>query len=112
MFETLENEFKNTIKWEAQMLFVVAFAGLEIGQFHPLAALQLSIEGGHDTDSYAQMVGAFIGALHGTGIFPAGLRAPVENRLPADFQFDLAGEVKCLVGLNAKTEISGLVQPR
>ncbi len=110
MFETLEREFKNTIKWEAQVPVVVAFACLDICNYDPLAALQLSIEWGHDTDSYAQLVGAFVGALHGAGIFPAGLRAPVERRLKADYQIDLAAEVDFLVGLIANTEISDLVQ--
>jgi ADP-ribosylglycohydrolase len=110
MFEMLEREFENTIKWEAQVPFVIAFACLEICNYQPLAALQLSIEWGHDTDSYAQMVGAFIGALHGGTVFPEHLRTPVETRLKSDYLVDLQSEVDFLVRLNADSEIGALIQ--
>lgn len=110
MFETLEREFENTIKWEAQVPFVVAFACLEICNYEPLAALQLSLEWGHDTDSYAQIVGAFIGALHGATVFPPALRQPVESRLKADYQVDLPAEVEFLYRLIANPEIGLLIQ--
>jgi len=89
LFQRLEAEFSQTIKWEAQVPFVVMFAVLSLCEHEPLAALQLSIEWGHDTDSYAQMVGAFIGARHGVGLFPERLARPVRERLTADYGQDV-----------------------
>ena len=86
LFARLEEEFRHTIKWEAQVPFVVTFAVLALSEFDPLAALQLSLEWGHDTDSYAQLVGAFIGARHGAALFPESLSAPVLERLRADYE--------------------------
>lgn len=102
LFASLEKEFASTIKWEAQVPFVVAFAVIELCDHDPLAALQLSLEWGHDTDSYAALVGAFIGALHGPGIFPASLRDPVERRLELDYGETMAGLVDVLDRLRAR----------
>ena len=90
LFATLDAEFKDTVKWEAQVPFVVALACLEIADYDPLAALALSLEWGNDTDSYAQMTGALIGAMHGPDIFPTKARAAVETRLRADYEQDLS----------------------
>jgi ADP-ribosylglycohydrolase len=97
LFARLDREFRDTIKWEAQVPFVVTFAVLALCEFEPLTALQLSIEWGHDTDSYAQLVGAFIGARHGAKLFPESLSLPVLDRLRADYEVDL-GEWIGLLG--------------
>lgn len=89
LFQRLETEFKQTIKWEAQVPFVVTFAVLALCEHEPLAALQLSIEWGHDTDSYAQLVGAFIGARHGVRLFPERLTGPVRERLAEEYGQDV-----------------------
>jgi ADP-ribosylglycohydrolase len=99
LFARLEAEFRDTIKWEAQVPFVVTFAVLALSEFDPLAALQLSLEWGHDTDSYAQLVGAFIGARHGTALFPVSLSAPVLERLRADYAVELDDWVQLLAKL-------------
>ena len=78
------------------MPFVLTFSCLHLANYDPLAALQLSTEWGHDTDSYASLLGAFIGAKHGVGLFPAHLRQPVHQRLIADFGIDLATEAQFL----------------
>jgi ADP-ribosylglycohydrolase len=96
LFARLEAEFRDTIKWEAQVPFVVTIAVLALSEFDPLVALQLSLEWGHDTDSYAQLVGAFIGARHGAALFPASLSGPVIERLRADYGVDLEDWVKLL----------------
>jgi hypothetical protein len=109
LFATLEKEFAANSKWEAQIPFVVTFASLEICGHHPLAALQLAMEWGHDTDSYAQLTGAFVGALHGPGIFPAAWREAVRDRLVADHGVDLDAECRFLMSLRAKARGRGLV---
>ena len=104
LFAALDKTFFETIKWEAQVPFVVTFASLTLANNDPLAALQLSIEWGEDTDSYASLVGAFIGAVHGVNLFPESLLAPVHARLVADFHANLAEEAQFLHNLSAKSE--------
>ncbi len=99
VFAEWEVEFRETVKWEAQVPFVVAFGSLAMTRHDPLAALQLSLEWGHDTDSYAQMVGALVGAIHGSAVFPASMRGAVERRLRADFGVDLESYVDLLLRL-------------
>ena len=100
LFAALEQEFLTTTKWEAQVPFVVDFACLAIADYDPLVALQLTMEWGHDSDSYAQLLGAFIGALHGAEIFPAEIRDPVERRLLADHKVEIEAECRLLIRLN------------
>jgi ADP-ribosylglycohydrolase len=102
LFTALDEEFRHTIKWEAQVPFVVTFAVLELADYHPLAAIQLSIEWGHDTDSYAQMVGALVGALHGARLFPTHLSEPVRERLKLDYGEDLDSLVDLLMRLQER----------
>lgn len=100
----LEETFRDTIKWEAQVPFTVAVAALELFPRDPLAALQWSIEWGHDTDSYAQLAGAFIGAMHGAEIFPAPMLATVGERIRVDYNVDLDAEADWLASLGTSGE--------
>jgi ADP-ribosylglycohydrolase len=84
-FARLDQEFALTTKWEAHVPYVVIFAAMELANYDPLAGLQLCMEWGHDTDSYAQLLGAFIGALHGTEVFDVNMRSAVATRLQADY---------------------------
>ena len=95
--------------WEAQVPFVVAFSCFELADYDPLAALQLSMEWGHDTDSYAQLVGAFAGALHGSGVFPSAWREAVTVRLKADHGLDLERECQFLTRLRELAQQRTLV---
>ncbi len=85
LFESLNETFRDTIKWEAQVPVTVAFAAMILCEYDPLASLQLTLEFGHDTDSYAQLAGAFLGALYGRGAFPASMRAEIKERLRLDY---------------------------
>jgi ADP-ribosylglycohydrolase len=85
LFALLEEEFNFTTKWEAQVPYTVIFSVLKICNYDPLAALQLSIEWGWDHDSYAQLLGAFIGAIYGPEIFREDMRATVTKRLQLDY---------------------------
>jgi ADP-ribosylglycohydrolase len=100
LFGTLDREFEHTTKWEAQVPFTVVFAGVELAGYDPLAALQLSLEWGHDSDSYAQLLGAFVGALWGPEIFPAEWRTAVTHRLEVDYGVDFEKDVQLLVRLH------------
>jgi len=89
LFDQLEKELANDVKWEAHVPFVVIFSVLKICQYDPLAALQLSIEWGWDHDSYAQLLGAFVGAIYGTEIFKQQLTQTVSERLMLDYDEDI-----------------------
>lgn len=91
LFSKLESDGDPHYWWDAHFTLLVPLA---IAQFcpdsrlfceEPLAALNLCLDFAHDTDSYAQMLGAWIGAIHGVDVFPQSMIQQVENRLKADF---------------------------
>ena len=101
LFELLEKEFLYTTKWEAQVPFVVIFAAVKICKYDPLAALQLSIEWGWDHDSYAQLLGAFVGAIYGPEIFTDELKNTVSKRLIADYDERIEEWVSTLMNIRS-----------
>jgi hypothetical protein len=105
LFELLEKEFMYTTKWEAQVPYVVIFSAIKICNYDPLAALQLSIEWGWDHDSYAQLLGAFIGAIYGPEIFKEEMRVTVTKRLQLDYDESIDEWVNTLMKIQqlAKT---------
>jgi hypothetical protein len=107
LFATFEKQFAQNHKWEAQVPVVVAFSCLELAEWDPLAALQLCLEWGHDTDSFAQVLGAFVGALHGPGLFRPDWLAAVKDRMQADLHIDWDEECRMLTRL----EIAGRKRP-
>ena len=72
---------------------------MALAEEDPLTALQLTVEWGHDTDSYASLLGAFVGAMNGKAVFPDALLTPVHARLLADFSVDLGAEAAFLQSL-------------
>ncbi len=105
LFERLEKELMYDIKWEAHVPFVVIFSCLKICNYDPLAALQLSMEWGWDSDSYPQLLGAFVGAIYGSEIFKQDMRDTVEKRLKLDYDEEIDEWVNVLMkaqGLKAK----------
>lgn len=109
-FEQLDAEFFDTTKWEAHVPFVVMFAALELCDYDPLGAMQLSIEWGHDTDSYAQLLGAFVGATYGAAIFPSSMRTTVAERLQLDYQESLEEWVDLLLRIRTQATNHTLFQ--
>lgn len=110
LFAGLEEEFADTVKWEAQVPFVVMAACWRLADGDPLAALMLTLEWGHDIDSYAQLAGALAGALHGAELFPVEWRRELAGRIVAEYGVDLEEEVRLLVELNresARREVVG-----
>lgn len=89
LFAQLEKEFMYNSKWEAQVPVVVIFSCIKICNYNPLAALQLCIEWGWDHDSYAQLLGAFIGAIYGPAIFKEEWKETVIKRLNSDYDEDV-----------------------
>lgn len=97
LFALFEKEFMYNAKWEAQIPFVVSFACLKICKYDPIAAMQLTIEWGHDHDSYPQFLGAFIGAIYGPDIFKKELRETVAGRLQLDYDENINEWVNTLM---------------
>ena len=68
---------------------VVALTLLKISNYNAMCAMHLAIDFGHDTDSYAQLIGAIAGAIHGVGVFPGEMRRVVGERLQEDYDEDV-----------------------
>jgi ADP-ribosylglycohydrolase len=85
LFDLLEENLATVYWWEAWVPIVVVLACAEIVNYDPLASMQLMIEFGHDTDSYAQVMGAVMGAIHGKDIWPVEMQATVNHRMKAQF---------------------------
>jgi ADP-ribosylglycohydrolase len=110
MFAAWDREFRHNSKWEAQVPVVVAFGALALTGDDPLAAWQLALEWGWDTDSDAQLLGAFIGALHGPDAFAMDWRAAVAARLQADFRVSLRDACELLDRLRLRAQSTRLVE--
>ena len=88
LFQQIETRSEARQWWDAWLPMVVVFSLAELTDYDPLATMQLCLEFGYDTDSYAQLAGALFGALHGPAIFPEAMRDTVKNRLMADYDKD------------------------
>ncbi|MEM7108774.1 MAG: GH92 family glycosyl hydrolase [Bacteroidota bacterium] len=88
LFERLEKRTETREWWNAWLPMQVVFSTAAITDYDPLASMQLCIEFGHDTDSYAQLAGAYFGAMHGASIFPEEMKNTVRQRLIEDYNHD------------------------
>jgi ADP-ribosylglycohydrolase len=104
LYEILEKEGRPVYWWDAHFIITSALAFLHLCQFEPLAAMHLSLDFGHDTDSVAQTIGAFAGAIHGTEIFPQPFREAVTKRLSIDYGEDINEWVDLLVELSDRSK--------
>ncbi len=94
LYQLLESELQTTYWWEAWVPLVVVFAVADFTNGHPMASMQIILEFGHDTDSYMQVMGAFLGALHGSGVFPEGMADTVNTQMKAQFGEDISDWMK------------------
>ena len=85
LFVLLEENLATTYWWETWVPIVVVLACAEIVNYDPLASMQLMIEFGHDTDSYAQVMGAVMGAIHGKDVWPEQMSETVNLRMKEQF---------------------------
>jgi ADP-ribosylglycohydrolase len=89
LFARLETDGRPTYYWDAHYTLLVPLAILHFCRFQPLAALNLTLDFGHDTDSYAHVLAAMAGAVHGASLFPESMRTTVTSRLAEDYGEDL-----------------------
>ncbi len=85
LFRLMEEQLQATYWWESWVPIAVVMACAGIVEYDPLAAMQLMIEFGHDTDSYAQVMGAVLGAIHGKEVWPPEMRKMVNDRMKEQF---------------------------
>ena len=110
LFSILEDEGKPRFHWDAHFVVASSWAILALANFNPLAAMQLSLDFGHDTDSAAQLVGAFAGAVHGEELFPAAMREQVGERLVADYAESVEEWAQLLASLQDRQRYPVLVK--
>lgn len=91
LFDLLEKNLQTVYWWESWVPIVVVLSIAEIADYHPMACMQLVMEFGHDTDSYAQVMGAVLGAIHGKEVFPQAMREPVNQRMNEQFTHSIEG---------------------
>lgn len=85
LFEILERDLQAETWWECWIPLVVTVSCLEMTSHDPLAAMELARQFGHDTDSYLQLLGAFVGALYGVDVFPENQVQRVKDQYREDY---------------------------
>jgi len=110
LFHILENEASPRYWWDAHFLIAAAFSLIELCRFDALAALHLALDFGHDTDSAAQLIGAFAGALHGPDIFPEVMQRRVITQLREDYSESFSDWVDLLVALPKTVKAEDIIR--
>ncbi len=85
LYELLESEGQPAFWWDAHFTLLVPLCMIRFCDYNPLAALHLTLDFGHDTDSYAQVLGCMIGAVHGKDVFPLDMLDAVSQSLKSDY---------------------------
>ena len=67
LYDRLQSAFHPQYFWEADYTLGAAWALLQACAWNGLAAMHLAMDMGHDTDSVAQLIGQFWGAIVGGG---------------------------------------------
>ena len=89
LYEILEKKGQVKYYWESHFILAVVFSTIEFCDYDPLAALALILDFGHDTDSSAQLLAAFAGAIYGPELFPEKLQQPVIKQLKLDYDISV-----------------------
>lgn len=89
LYRLLESEGKPVYWWDAHFTLLVPICMLKFCAFNPMAAMHLALDFGHDTDSYAQVLGCMAGAVHGPKIFPPAMVDAVKRTLRLDYDEDV-----------------------
>lgn len=90
LYTLLEAELDTRYWWEAWVPLVVLFSIIDFSESLELepsseSLMQLVLEFGHDSDSYAQVMGAYLGAMHGKNIFPENMINTVNEQMESQF---------------------------
>jgi ADP-ribosylglycohydrolase len=104
LYQLLETEGRPHYWWDAHFTLLVPIAILRFCNYDPRASLHMTLDFGHDTDSYAQVMGAMIGAVHGDSIFDSGMLEIVRDRQREDYGEDLEEWCSLMTSLAQKIE--------
>ena len=85
LYESLEKHGRPKYYWDAHFTYATTWACLHFAAYDPDLAMYVNLAFGHDTDSTAQLIGAYCGAVHGDDLFPTESVAAVSKRLQADY---------------------------
>lgn len=96
LYRLLETEGKPVYWWDAHFTLLVPLSMMHFCDGDPLAALHLTLDFGHDTDSYAQVLGCIVGAIHGSTVFPAPMIEAVQRTLRRDYDESTSDWIKLL----------------
>lgn len=110
LYEILEKEGRAKYYWDAHFTFAVSIACLKFADYKPLEAILVSLAFGHDTDSAAQVIGAFVGATYGQQVFPERVREQVEERLKLDYGESVTEWTKLLSTLSDRARCPHPIQ--
>ena len=110
LFEILEKEGRPVFWWESHFIIACAFSMLHLCDFQPLAAMHLALDFGHDTDSVAQVIGGFAGAVLGADVFPKSFRETVKARLRDEYFEDIDTWVDLLIELSDRSKYPKPIQ--
>ena len=100
LFKLLEKDGKPKYFWEAHFILVCVFSMVEFCDGDGMAAMHLALDFGHDTDSVAQLIGAFTGATEGADVFPNEMRRAVQERVAADYDESVEAWTELLTRLS------------
>ncbi len=104
LFELLETDGRPTYWWDAHYTLLVPMAMLHFCDFNVAAALHLTLDFGHDTDSYAQVLGCLGGAVCGVDVFPKSMRDAVRQAVMTEYGEDVDTWEDLLKRFGAKSE--------
>ena len=90
LYRLLEDEGKPVYWWDAHFTLLVPLTIFRLCRLNPLAALHLTLDFGHDTDSYAQVLGCLVGAIYGASVFPAAMQEAVRGTLQTHYEEDIS----------------------
>ncbi len=88
LFKLFNQELKAVTWWEDYVPFMMSITLIDfIGLEHPHAAIKLANDFGHDTDSVASLLAAWLGAIHNKAVFNASDLEIVEQRLKLEYNY-------------------------
>lgn len=98
LFQLLEEDGLPVYWWDAHFTLLVPLSIFRLSRFDPLAAMHLTLDFGHDTDSYAQVLGCIVGAMFGPDVFPKAIQQAVTQSLKTEYEEDIGDWHSTLAG--------------
>lgn len=88
-YRMLETDGGPRYFWDAHFTFLVPWTLLKLARFDAALAWHLTLDFGHDTDSYLQLLGGWLGAVYGPAAVGDAGEAIIRQSLAADYGEDI-----------------------